>query len=193
MRAIAGVFVGGLASRMGGLPKGMMTAPGGGTIVQRWCAVLRAAGVTDIVLVGKDDAYAELGLEGIADAPAGIGPLGGIVALLRRAGDGHALAVACDMPFVTPLLIERLLSAAGAPVVAPRIDDRWEPFCARYDAPRILPVAERQAMTRARSLQQLLDSARAVELPLTPDEAAQLRDWDTPEEAGEFRSRPSEG
>ncbi len=41
-------------------------------------------------------------------------PLAGLLALLRRAGAGRAIAVACDMPFVGAELLEALLRRAEA-------------------------------------------------------------------------------
>jgi molybdopterin-guanine dinucleotide biosynthesis protein A len=168
---------------MGGRAKGMMQSPDGATIVERWLNVLCAAGVDRVVLVGRHEAYVSLGLETIDDEPAGVGPLGGLAALLRRAGDARSLAFACDMPFVSPALAKRLLTATGAPIVAPRRDGRWEPFCARYDSARVLPVARERIAAGHHSLQGLLTQADAVELPLEPGEAKQLRDWDTIEDA----------
>jgi molybdopterin-guanine dinucleotide biosynthesis protein A len=179
---VAGIFVGGAATRMGGQAKGLMRASDGRTIVDRWLAILAAAGVLDVVLVGSHPAYAGLGLAAIHDEPPGIGPLGGLASLLRRAGDGRAIAVACDMPFVSSALVERLLVAPAAPVVAPRRDGRWEPLCARYDAARVLPFAIRRAGSRDHSLQRLLDDSGASELPIAPHEANELRDWDAPED-----------
>lgn len=179
---IAGIFVGGAGTRMGGRPKGLMDAPGGGTLVDRWVDVLCAAGVDRVVLVGRHEAYAPLDLETIDDEPAGIGPLGGLSALLRRAGSARALAFACDMPFVLPALARRLLAAPDAPIVAPRREGRWEPLCARYDPARVLSVARERIAAGRHSLQGLLTQAGAVELPLDPEEAAQLCDWDTIED-----------
>jgi molybdopterin-guanine dinucleotide biosynthesis protein A len=179
---LAGIFVGGASSRMGGSPKGLLAAPGGGTLVTRWLGVLRAAGVADVVLVGRDGAYADVPLPALDDAPRGIGPLGGVVALLRHAGARRAIAVACDMPFVSPELIGRLVAAPDAPVVAPRRDERWEPLCARYDSPRVLPLAEAQVARGVHSLQRLLDGAGAQALPIAADAARELRDWDSPED-----------
>jgi molybdopterin-guanine dinucleotide biosynthesis protein A len=178
--AIAGIFVGGAATRMGGRAKGLMQAPDGRSIIERLCAMLRAIGVADVILVGEHPAYAGLGLEALGDEPRGIGPLGGLVALLRRAGAARALALACDMPFVSRGLLERVALANDAPIVAPRLGDRWEPLCARYDAARVLPVAQRRVPTGDHSLQRLLDEASAVELPLLPSDAEELRDWDAP-------------
>jgi molybdopterin-guanine dinucleotide biosynthesis protein A len=181
---LAGIFVGGAGARMGGRPKGLLPAPGGIPIVERWCTLLRAIGA-GVVLVGDASSYAHLDIERIADDPPGIGPLGGLISLLRRAGASRALAFACDMPFVTRDLVARLQTTpSGAPILAPKRADRWEPLCARYDPPRVLPLALVQAASSDRSLQRLLDRAAAATLPLTPAEEAQLNDWDSPDDLG---------
>jgi molybdopterin-guanine dinucleotide biosynthesis protein A len=180
--AVAGLFVGGRAVRMGGTPKGLLQAPEGGTLVERWLGLLEELGIP-AVLVGDARPYAHLRLPALEDEPAGIGPLGGLVALLRHAGTRTVLALACDMPFVSRELLERLLVAPhDAPIVAPRRDLRWEPLFARYDPVRVLPLAVARAASDYHSLQGLLDQVGAAELPLLPHEVAQLRDWDCPDD-----------
>jgi molybdopterin-guanine dinucleotide biosynthesis protein A len=165
---------------MGGRPKGLLKAPDGRPIVERWAGILTELGVP-FVLVGEAGAYAQIAAEKVADEPPGIGPLGGLAALLRRAGPAPALALACDMPFVSRALIERLRDApAHAAIVAPRRKGRWEPLCARYDSSRVLPIALSQVLSGERSLQALLHRAGAAELPLSPAEEDELDDWDTP-------------
>jgi molybdopterin-guanine dinucleotide biosynthesis protein A len=177
---IAGILVGGASVRMGGRAKGRLVAPSGEAIVERWRAMLVHV-AREVLLVGAAEAYASLHLEAIADDPPGIGPLGGLVALLRRAGSEPALAVACDMPYVSRALVERLAAATqGAAIVAPRREGRWEPLFARYDSPRVLPIAATLAAGSAHSLQRLLDTAGAAELELGPVERDELRDWDIP-------------
>jgi molybdenum cofactor guanylyltransferase len=181
-QVIAGVFVGGAGKRMGERAKGLLEAPGGGTLVDRWLSVLHEAGVARVLLVGRHPAYRALGLETIDDEPSGVGPIGGLAALLRRAGPSRALALACDMPFVSAGLVQRLIAAPEAPVVAPWRDGRWEPLCARYDAARVLPSALRRIEARQYALHLLLAEAGAAPLPLEPGDAPELRDWDTPED-----------
>jgi molybdenum cofactor guanylyltransferase len=181
-RVVAGVFVGGASRRMSGRPKGLLQAPGGRTIVERMFDVLAASGIDDAVLVGACAQYEALGLPAIEDQPSGIGPLGGLVSLLRRAAGECALAMACDMPFVSSALVRRLLDAPAAAVVAPWHDDRWEPLCARYDAARMLPIAERCVCAREHALQRVLTVAGATPLPLSGDLLRELRDWDSPED-----------
>ncbi|NOU33616.1 MAG: NTP transferase domain-containing protein, partial [Polyangiaceae bacterium] len=157
--------------------------------------VLRAARLLEslgcsVVLVGEHDAYRELGLPMLADAAKErAGPLGGLVALLGAAlpgagaGDAPVLALACDMPHVSADLLRRLLDEApGAAALAPRREGRWEPLCARYRPSAALPLAQRRLAERALALQGFLDALAATELPISPAEADELRDWDRPED-----------
>ena len=196
-KLVAGIFIGGVSSRMnggpGGPPKGMLAAPDGRSIVARCRDLLVEVGAVPL-LIGRRDGYASVGLEVVPDAheDAGAGPLAGLCALLARAGDdAHALAIACDMPFVTRALLERLAFAPPAVAVAPRDDEgRWQPFFARYDVARARPVVEsrlaaivgQSADAPPRSLQSLLDALGAVPLDADAADSEALADWDTPED-----------
>ena len=68
-RVLAGVFVGGRGTRMGGVPKGLMRTPEGTTIAQRLHQLLVASGA-EVVLVGASEAYASMGLESLPDETA---------------------------------------------------------------------------------------------------------------------------
>jgi molybdopterin-guanine dinucleotide biosynthesis protein A len=183
VNAVAGIFVGGRGERMGGAAKGLLTGPYGRPIIEHLRDVLTGLGL-EVVLVGRDPRYEPLGLPAVGDEPAGIGPLGGLIGLLRHAGDRVAVVVACDMPFVQAPLVGQLLAAPQAPAVAPRRGTRWEPLFARYTPESVLPVASARASRSERSLQGLLDAVGARELVLTEDEWRQLRDWDTPSDVG---------
>ena len=186
---IGGIFVGGASRRMGGEPKGWLVAPATDerpreSIVERLVALAQAQ-CESVVLVGRAEAYARLGLPVVCDVAVGTGPLAGLVALLERgaaAGTG-VIALACDMPYVHASMLAKLRSfAPEAPAVAARDEGVWSPLFARYDAPRIAPVARACLEEGERSLRAVLDAVSAVELPLTPDERAALRDWDAPED-----------
>jgi len=182
-KPLVGIFVGGEGRRMGGVAKGMLHAPGSDeTLVTRLERVAREAlGEVDVVLVGRAEAYASVGLPSLADEPPGIGPLGGLVALLseaRRRQAPFALALACDLPFVSPDLVARLASfAPDATALAPRQAGRWMPLCARYGA-GAERVARELAGEGQRSLQPVLERSGTRELPLESDE--ELADWDEP-------------
>ncbi len=177
---LGGIFVGGASSRMNGVPKGLLRAPDGETIVAHVARAMRDAGL-EPVLVGKRAEYEGVGVRSIADA-ADAGPLGGLVALLDAARGEPVVAIACDMPYVSAELVRKLATAPDAPVVAPRRDGRWEPLFARYDASRVLDVAKARCARGELALQGLLDQVGARVLDLDADEAARLADWDRPED-----------
>ena len=175
------VLVGGASTRMGGAPKGLLRTASGETILERWARLFAELGIPHL-LVGDAASYGSSGHGAIPDDPPGIGPLGGLVAALR-AGEAPVVVVACDMPFVSRALLERLAThPSEAAIVAARRDDRYEPLFARYDPARVLPVAEAHVRSRELSLQKLLRACAADVLPLSDEEAAELRDWDTPED-----------
>lgn len=178
------IFVGGAATRMGGRPKGLLPAPDGRSIVERWRDLAAEVGLP-VVLVGDARAYAHLGIESVADGVPDAGPLAGLCALLRARPEPRIIAVACDMPFVTVQLLRRLAGTdCDAAVLAPRRDGRYEPLFARYDGARVLPLAERQLAGGDRSLQKLLRDAGADDFILSDDEWPLLADWDEPADAG---------
>ncbi len=175
--AVLGIFVGGESRRMGS-PKGLLRT-GGVSLVERWIALGAELGL-EARLVGRRPEYAAWAELTLDDAPGGIGPLGGLRALLVHAGRRPALAFACDMPRVSIALARRLLGAPDAIAVAAARDGRWEPFCARWDAERALPAVEARIARGARSLTGLLDEVGATALELSAEERAELHDWDTP-------------
>jgi len=189
--ALVGIFVGGQARRMGGVPKGLLRSPSGEPLVTRLAQLaLETLDAPRVVLVGGAGPYLALGLENLDDDPPGIGPLGGLVALLahaERADTRYAVALATDLPYLEAPLLERLVAhAPAAAAVAARPDGIWQPLCARY-APTEALSAARTCISRGNhALHAVLDALgpRAAELVLSPQEIPQLRDWDTPDDVG---------
>ena len=177
---VAGIFVGGSGTRMGGRRKDLLRTASGETLRDRWVRLFTEAGIPWVFVGGGDPGA-------LADEGVAAGPLGGLAALLAHAGDRRAVSVACDMPFVSRELLERLVAAPVAPVVAPRRDGRWEPFFAVWDSRTALPIVRARLAAAQLSLQGALDALGATELPTSDDEAALLFDWDTPEDVDSRR------
>jgi molybdopterin-guanine dinucleotide biosynthesis protein A len=191
MRAIhCGILVGGLGTRMGGVAKGLLrTGPDGPRLVERLrVELLQACPGAQVVLVGQRPEYAEFGSPLLADAIQGVGPLGGLKALLddaERCGAADVLALACDLPFVTAALVRRLAQEApDALALAPKQDGRWQPLCARYAVREGLnAVNELLSRCDFRTFR-LLDALAAHQLQLSDQEHGELVDWDRPEDVG---------
>lgn len=179
---VVGIFVGGRGRRMGGVVKGLLRTASGETILERLVAATReASSGAEIVLVGEHPSLVDLPWPRLWDDPPRRGPLGGLRALLRHAdARGRlALALASDLPGVTPALLHRLMrEAPGAEVYAPRLDSIWQPLFARYLPGAVLPRVDEALASPRASLLAALSRAGAEAMPLAPGEERALRDWD---------------
>jgi molybdopterin-guanine dinucleotide biosynthesis protein A len=185
---VIGLFVGGRGARMGGVVKGNLPGPDGERLLERLVGQCwKALPDVPVVLIGDAPAHADLGLRSLADAPSGVGPLGGLRALLlhaKQSGAWGALALACDLPYVGARLITRLASESPeALFLAPREGALWHTLAARYSV-LTLPAVDATLAAGERALQRVVgrlgEHARALELD--GEELAELRDWDTPDD-----------
>lgn len=134
--ALPVLLAGGKSTRYGS-PKALAEVAGR-SILDRGLAALDAA-VGDAVIVANDPRpYASAGRPIRPDVRPGTGVLGGILTAIRWAEETDrqaALVLACDMPFVPPALLRRLVQRADAEAVSladsagPR---GMEPLCAVY-------------------------------------------------------------
>ena len=106
------ILVGGMSSRMGKDKSRLMF--GARTSVTLIAASLRS--VTGTIRTVGPPVSAVEGLANIADTHKKWGPLAGIEAALGNAKSEHCLVVACDLPFVSSELFERLIG----------LTDHWE-------------------------------------------------------------------
>lgn len=125
----AAILAGGRARRLGGIDKSAL-AVGGPRILDRQLAVLRRV-ADPIFVVGRTGQPLPDGVRAVPDAVPGAGALGGIYTAIVASPHERTLVVACDMPFLTAPLIERL-AAEDADIVIPRTTRGYEPLCAIY-------------------------------------------------------------
>src|SRR5579883_1718703 len=131
---------------------------GGTTLLSRTTRVARDAGVK--VLVAGRAKPADWAEEAMfaPDGQPGLGPLGGLAAALREVG-GPVLALACDMPLLTPDAIRWLLAEAhGKPLkhgLITMAGDRYEPLFSLYTQ-ACLPLVEARLAGEDLSLKGLI-------------------------------------
>lgn len=166
LRISAAILAGGRAQRFGGADKASLVVGGSRIIDRQIAAVERVA--DDVRIVANDpDRYASLGVRVIPDRIRDAGPLGGIHAALMDAAHPAVLVLACDLPFVTPALLEALVGAfeAGEKIdaVVPRSNRGLEPLCAVYAA-SCAEIARQRIERGELALHGLLEDIRVREL-----------------------------
>jgi molybdopterin-guanine dinucleotide biosynthesis protein A len=122
----------------------------------------------DVMIVGGGTAglasqvAARAGLEvrAVPDRVPDSGPLGGLEAALAAARDEALVVLACDMPFVTPVLLAYLLGLAGeADAVVPLSERGYHPLCAVYRR-ACQPAVTRLLAARRLKMAGLFDEVR---------------------------------
>ncbi len=137
------ILVGGASRRMG--TDKAATVVDGRTCLERVAVALSPA-VASMSLVGARRSYDGVSLRNVPDVHASWGALGGIHAALCAAKKDWAVIVACDLPFVTPELFQRLKGfiAEGTDAIVPiQSDGRPQPLCALYRRETCLPEIEK--------------------------------------------------
>jgi molybdopterin-guanine dinucleotide biosynthesis protein A len=145
---------------------------GNETLLARVVRIVRQA-ADDVVLVAREGQPLPEGFEAVHDPAEGLGPLAGLMVGLRHVKADRAFVTACDVPFLRPALIERLIDlGAGYDVAVPFIDDHLMMTTAVY-ARSVAPVVEALVERRTLRARDLLDHVHARRI-----QADDLRDVD---------------
>ncbi len=135
---IAGaILAGGKARRMGGIAKGMLSANGHLSLIERLVVHMMRSGVDEIIIAANDERpYTRIGCAVIPDRRTDAGPLAGIEAALNYfMGRYDAVrCLPCDLPSVSWKEMSALLATfarTGGPVVFAQTEgSARHPLCA---------------------------------------------------------------
>jgi molybdopterin-guanine dinucleotide biosynthesis protein A len=176
----AAILAGGRSLRMG-MPKELVRLPDGRMMIDAVASVL--ASIADrVVVLGVTPARPDL--RHLPDLHGGLGPLGGIEALLASGIDERYLVCPCDVPRITAPVLRALIGAAGdamAVVLHLRGEEAPRPL-PLVVSERALPAVQRRVAQGRLAVHGLVAAleARAVEAP--PEWAALLTNVNTPED-----------
>lgn len=164
----AAILAGGRSQRMG-VDKTLLEIEGV-PMLARVASAMREVCGTVLVVTTRPEAAATAqlpeGVDIITDEVNYQGPLGAIATALAQAPDEWVLAVAADMPWVSPAVVRALWELrADADVVVPRNEGGLEPLLALYNVQAALPVARRLLDAGERRPVMLYEGLRIVEVP----------------------------
>lgn len=145
-----------------GRPKAMLAV--GDTTLIEWIAGRLAPGFSQLLVSARAASELPPALRDrvVLDRREDAGPLAGIEAGLAACTTPVLVAVACDMPWVSPGLCARLVEvAAGHDAAVPRLGGGPEPTCAAYarSAAAVISAALDAGRPRARAVLSELDVA----------------------------------
>jgi molybdenum cofactor guanylyltransferase len=129
----AAILAGGLARRMGGDNKAGLRI-GNERIIDRQLRILHQVAEPVFIVAGAAEPFQELQIKVVPDLIPGAGPLGGIYTALTASPCERTLIVACDLPYLSLPLLQRLAAPSDADLVIPRTERGYEPLCAAWSA-----------------------------------------------------------
>jgi molybdopterin-guanine dinucleotide biosynthesis protein A len=151
------ILVGGLGTRVNGYPKYLFTYENK-TFLERQTEELRSCSDEILIVCRDEDQVAVLPVLNqvryIQDLRKGQGPAGGIHSGAWHAGGEYFFVTACDMPFLSCIVIRYLINAVkGFDAAVPVWEDgRYEPLCAVYRRDAVREFYEKNDERRLSSL-----------------------------------------
>lgn len=127
---LGAVLAGGAATRLGGAKATADLA--GRPLISYPLDALRSAGLDAVVVAKSGSALPDLDVPVVTEPDEPRHPLAGVVVAMQHAGSRPVLALACDTPFLTTMLL-RVLASATKPT-AVRSAGRAHPLIALYPA-----------------------------------------------------------
>lgn len=167
-KAFSVIVLAGGHSRRFGRDKALLPWEGR-TLIEHVIAQLQTLSDDLLVVTGEEIRYRDLVRVPIfSDEIADRGPMAGLYTGLKRARYDDSLVVACDMPWVSAALVQRLVQEIDERVqaIVPEVGGHRVPTLAIYHK-RCLGVIERLLSINRTSLQALLD---AVPVRVIPEE-----------------------
>lgn len=163
------VLCGGRSTRMGRDKASLLF--GSETLLGRVVRIVREA-ADDVVLVAREGQMLPAGFEAVRDPAEGLGPLAGLMVGLRHVRADRAFLTACDLPFLRPALIGRLLDLSAGYDAAVPVIDAYPMMTTAVYARSIAPVIEALVAKRALRARDLLDHVRVRRVQ--PDELREV-------------------
>ena len=191
---LAVIMAGGDSRRMGSDKASLVL--GEQTLLQHVAEIMQV--VFPQVVVSVRTPRADVALPQVCDTYRDAGPLAGLCAGLEHAaqnGQPWIFAVATDMPFLRPALIEQLATyRAGVDAVVPLIDGHPQPLAAFYSidalpAVRALATGEGKRSLRAALERLQVAYVHAADLIAADPGLGSFVDLDTPEDLAKAKNQ----
>ncbi len=196
------VLAGGTGRRLGGIDKAVLDV-GATTLLESVLAAVRQARLT--VVVGPRRAL-PTGVVRVSENPPGGGPVAAVAAGLAQVESPVVVVLACDLPFITAAVVERLARAVAAhvdggqadpgharhgegPDVAMLVDGagRRQFLAAAYRTARLREALSRIETTDGAAMRRVVGQLTVTEMPADPEVTLDCDTWADVEHSRELK------
>jgi molybdopterin-guanine dinucleotide biosynthesis protein A len=172
------VLAGGGGRRLGGADKAAVQI-GTRSLLDRSLDAVH--GAAHIVVVGPARELPD-GVLGTCEDPPGGGPVAGIAAALTGLRSSLVVVLACDMPFVTAMTVERLVACAGEPGTDGALlvdqDGRRQFLAAVYKLPALRWAIRAVGRPEGAAMRQVVRRLTMTDVPTDPEVTLDCDTWE---------------
>ena len=170
------VLIGGDSSRMG-TDKATFEVEGS-SMASRVVQAARDAGAAQVFLIGGPQSRAQ-GIDAVwkKDAFPGEGPLGGVITALKATTNDAVVVLSCDMPFITPAVIQSLVRGLDDAQATVGRTDRLNWLCAAWSKEECLTTLQSVWKRNERAVHRAAVLLDVAEVPVP---AMAVRNINTP-------------
>lgn len=178
------ILAGGNSQRMGSDKANLLL--GGQTLLQRAIATMQQ--IFPHVIVSVRQPRPEINLQQICDETPNAGPLAGLVSAMSHVTTPWAFAVACDMPFIKPAVVELLAKHRfQCQAVVPVVHNYPQPLAAFYASSCLDTIRTHFSSGEKNSLRAILEQLQVryvdeTELMQADPALRSFFDLDTPQD-----------
>jgi len=146
-QAVTGIVMAGGKSRRMGADKGLVLFNGEPLIL--YAIRLLQPFCTKVLISTNNADYSKFGCTLVNDLVPGLGPISGISSALKQSVTEINLVISCDMPLMSPVVINKILEYSGQFKYVVPVDEsgRPEPLCALYTRSSLSQI-EHQMVTK---------------------------------------------
>jgi FdhD protein len=183
---VTGVILAGGESRRMGSDKSLLPIQGARFIDHVYT---RMAALFDevIIVTNSPELYREIGCRKVPDIYYAQGALAGVHSGLAHAKTGGIFVVGCDMPFVSPAVVQKICAHADeGDLVIPHSSSGHEPLHAFYSK-ECLPAMEQVLDAGQKRIMLVFDQVKLIELP-----ASEVRQLDPEEKSFQNINTPED-
>jgi molybdopterin-guanine dinucleotide biosynthesis protein A len=186
MKTLTAVLLAGGESRRMGADKATLIYAGEPLWARQLATLKKLSPDKIFVSARTKPAWCPAEIEIVLDEPPARGPLGGLVAALKKCRTTHLLALAVDLPQMNADCLRKLFAAAGDGFGAVIKGNFYEPLCAVYPAnAEVLTLFADHASSGNQALQPLVEILVAKNylrvLPRSEFDAKLFANWNTPD------------
>jgi len=131
---------------------------------------------SSVFISANTDNYSFTNVSIIKDEQIDLGPIGGILSILKSVETDYVFVISVDIPMITPELIKNIISEKeNHDIVLPVFNGKYEPTCAVYNK-NCITIIEKQILAKDYRLTNFIEKSNTKFIEINEDSSFYKKD-----------------